>query len=357
MTQKFLVIFFDIHGRDLSIEKEVLEDIATLERINAAKDTKNMLFEKLRYADAIAVKHEKIGSSMIERLEKCRIIARFGSGYDNIDTVAATSKGIVVSYVPDYCSEVVAEHILACALWQIRGMKEFEKRIEQRYWCAQDVITDTSRDVTLGIIGLGRIGSSLSLKARGVGFKVIAYDPFKPDNHFRKKRAKRAIRLSHLLKKADILSLNVPLTQGGEYPTYRMIGKKEFQLMRKNAFLINTSRGEVLVKEAFLTALKTGTIKGAALDVLENEPRQDSNVKKGINSVFDAFKTLPNVFLTPHAAFSSTRSRRDVKFKGAMEIRKVLEGKFPRLIAWVNPEVKKSHLKKFPRSPTLSESD
>jgi len=349
---EFYVYLADTHGEDIEIEKRILKDIAKVEKGKREKNKekeKGRVLAKAKDADAIGVRHTRITKEIIERLNKCRIIVRFGGGYDSIDIKTATEKGVIVSFVPDYCTNTVAEHALTLALVKIRGLKEFARRIEKGFWSAQGVSAEMVQDVTLGIIGLGRIGGTLSRKANCLGFKVVAYDPFIKKGDFRLKQAQKMERLDDLLETSDIISLNVPLTRKGEskYPTFRMLGKKEFAKMKDRAYLINVCRGEVIDTDSLIFALKSRKISGVALDVIEGEPIQDSYLKKGDNPTFDKLKNLPNVTITPHCAFVSTRSIREVKEKGALEIKRVLEGGFPRDIAWVNPEVKPKYLKRF----------
>ena len=347
--KKYLVYLADIHGKDIKIEKELLGDIPVVkmdERTSRTRDA-HRIIRNGKHADGIGVRHTRVTADIIDKLQKCRIIARFGGGYDNIDIGAATSRGIIVTFVPDYCSDAVSEHALTLALMKIRGIKEFQKRVRRRFWSAQGVRADMAKDVTLGIIGLGRIGGALSKKASLVGFKVIAYDPFITIADFEEKGARRMRRLSDLLKNSDIISLNVPLTREGKHPTFRMLGRKEFRLMKKGASIINVCRGEVMDTSALISALRTHKISDVAIDVIEGEPRQNSYLRSGSNPTFDTLGKMPNVTITPHCAFTSTRSVRDVKRKGVMEIRSVLKGRFPRKIAWVNPEVKENYLKRF----------
>jgi len=350
--KKYYVYLADIHGKDIEIERKILGDIAIVEWGRREKDPekeKSRLIEKCKYADAIGVRHTRITREIIEHLEKCRIIARFGGGYDNIDVRAATESGIIVTYVPDYCADAVAEHALTLALMKIRNIKEFEKRTRNRFWSAQDVHVEMAQDVTLGIIGLGRIGKLLSKKASGVGFNVVAYDPLITDVDFKIVNAKKMEKLDDLLKVSDIIVLCAPLTKENEsrYPTYRMIGRREFEIMKEGAYIINVSRGELIDFDALVNALKSGKISGYATDVIEGEPVQDSYLREGENPYFDILISLPNVTITPHCGFASERSIREVKEKGALEIRRVLEGGFPREVAWVNPEVKEKYLKRF----------
>ncbi len=348
--KKYLVYLADIHGKDIKIEKKLLRDIAAVkkdERTSRTSDTQRII-RNGRNADGIGVRHTRITRDIIDKLERCRIITRFGGGYDNIDIKAATRKGIIVTFVPDYCTDAVSEHALTLALMKIRAIKEFEERVRKRYWSAQGIKADMAKDVTLGIIGLGRIGGALSRKASGVGFNVISYDPFITTADFERKKTKRMRRLSDLLRNADIISLNVPLTREGKHPTFRMLGRKEFRLMKKGAYIINVCRGEVMDTAVLISAIRTHKISGIAIDVIEGEPRQNSYLRSGNNPTFDTLRRMPNVLITPHCAFTSTRSVRDVKRKGAMEIRSALEGRFPREIAWINPEVKKNYLKRFP---------
>jgi D-3-phosphoglycerate dehydrogenase len=350
--EKFYVYLSDIHGKDIEIEEKILGDIAIVERGEREKDVekeKSRLIEKCKHADAIGVRHTRITRDIIEHLDRCRIISRFGGGYDNIDVKAATENSIIVAYVPDYCADAVAEHALTFALMKIRNIREFEKRVKNRFWSAQDIHVEMAQDVTLGIIGLGRIGGLLSKKASCVGFNVVAYDPFITDVEFKIKDAKKMEKLDDLLEVSDIIVLCVPLTKENEseYPTYRIIGKREFERMKKGTYIINVCRGEIIDTEALVDALKSEKISGYATDVIEGEPVQDSYLKEGENPYFDRLISLSNVTITPHCGFVSERSIREVKEKGALEIKRVLEGGFPRKVAWVNPEVKEKYLKKF----------
>lgn len=348
----FYVYLADIFGDNIEIERNILKDIAEVKRGEREQDEekdKEKVIKEAKNADAIGIKHARITREIIEKLERCRIIARFGVGFDNINVSAATEKGIIVTSTPDYCTDAVAEHALAFALVRIRGLKQFEDRIKKNFWSAEGISTEMAQDVTLGIIGLGRIGGALSRKASCVGFKVIAYDPLITDEDFKINQAIRMKELDDLLKTADIISLNVPLTmrEVSRYPTFRMIGSEELGKMKAEASLINTSRGGVVDTEAVISALESEKISGFATDVIEGEPVQNSYLKKGDYPIFDRLRTMPNVTITPHCAYTSTRSIKAVKEKGALEIKRVLEGGFPRDIAWVNPEVKPKYLERF----------
>lgn len=350
--KNFYVYLADIHKGNIEIEQSILKDIAEVKQGKRESDEgkeKERIITEAKNADAIGVRHTRITREIINKLEHCRIIARFGGGFDSIDVNAATEKGIIVTFVPDYGTEAIAEHALTLALIKIRGLKQFENRIKKGFWSAQGVSTEMARDVTFGIIGLGRIGGTLSRKAAGIGFDVIAYDPFIPDEEFKTKKAKRMKELDDLLKSADIISLNVPLTtiEVSKYPTFRIIGREELEKMKTGAYLINICRGEVIDTGALISALKSGKISGFATDVIEGEPMQDSYLRKGDNPTFDRLREIPNVTITPHCAFTSTRSVKTVKEKGALEIKRVLEGGLPRDIAWVNPEVKPKYLERF----------
>jgi len=351
-VKNFYVYLADIHGDNIEIEKSILKDIAEVKHSKREEDgekERERVIKEAKNADAIGARHTRIPEEVIDKLERCRIIARFGGGFDNIAVAAATAKGIIVTFVPDYCTEAVAEHALTLALVKIRGLKQFEDRVKQGFWSAQGVPAEMAQDVTLGIIGLGRIGGTLSRKASGIGFNVIAYDPFIPDEDFKVKQAKKISELGDLLKSADIISLNVPLTkkERAKYPTFRMLGEKEFGKMKEGAYIVDTCREEIMDTEALISALKSGKISGLATDVIEGEPVQNSYLKEGDSPAFDRLREIPNVTITPHCAFASTRSEKTVKEKGALEIKGVLEGGFPRDIAWVNPEVKSKYLRRF----------
>jgi D-3-phosphoglycerate dehydrogenase len=275
-------------------------------------------------ADALVVIDRPITESHIDRLRSCKIILALEVGYDFIDVEAATKKGIIVSNVPAYCSNQVAVHAVSLLLTVQRKIKILTEETRKGGWnyniCSP--LFDLEGGV-LGIIGLGKIGRRIVPKAKGFGMDVIAYDPYLHDDIFSLVGVHRCYELADLLRRADFITLHVPLT--GE--TFHMIGGKEVEMMKKGAIVINTCRGKVIDEKALHEGLASGKLGGAGLDVLENEPPDKQNPLLNMNTAV----------VTPHAAWYSEESMERLKQQGMDEVVRVLRGKRP----WyaVNPEV------------------
>lgn len=254
-------------------------------------------------------------ASVIEELGACRIIARAGIGTDNIDLAAAVKKGIVVTRVPDYCIEEVSDHALAFILLFARKLDLGAEIVRRGKWgIAPLQPIHPLRGAALGVVGIGRIGAALARKARSLGMRLLAHDPFMPEAAFRRLRAEKAT-LPRLLKESDYVSLHAPLTP----KTRGMIGAAELKRMRPGTVLVNVARGGLVNERALAAALKKGEIRGAGLDVLMEEPPGRGN----------PLVKLPNCIITPHCAWYSTASQEDLRRKAAGEILRVLQGRKP----------------------------
>ncbi len=340
-----VVAITDFHGRDLSLEKQLvntagfrLEELSTEETLRAKADE----------IVALAVRHFRVSESLLSALTRCRIVVRYGVGYENIPVSTATKSGMIVARVPDYCTEEVAEQALTGALLHIRRTIAFCRDVATGTWNAQAHIPVRSDTVQLVIVGLGRIGAALARKGLGVGFKVAAFDPFISESAFRECGVQELSSLDEALAQADILSLHVPLTRPpAAHPTSQMIGAAQLRKMKPGAVIINTSRGPVIDNTALCKALKSGQLGGAILDVLEDEPKQGRTFQPGDWPILDNLRKMENVILTPHCSFNSEQSVAKVKELGTQEINRVLQGEWPRSIAWVNPEVRDNYVARF----------
>lgn len=340
-----VVAITDFHGRDLALERQLvsaaglqLEELSTEEALRARADE----------IDALAVRHFHVSESLLRALTRCRIVVRYGVGYENIPVSAATELGMIVARVPDYCTEEVAEQALTGALLHIRRTVAYSRDVAAGTWNAQDHIPARSDSVQLVIVGLGRIGSALARKGLGVGFKVAAFDPFIPESAFRECGVQEIPTLDEALAQADILSLHTPLTRPPDaHPTLRMIGAAQLEKMKPGAAIINTSRGSVIDNAALCEALGSGRLGGVFLDVLEDEPKQGSVFQQGDLPTLDNLRKMENAILTPHCSFNSKQSVARVKELGTREIIRVLQGEWPRSIAWVNPEVGDEYAARF----------
>jgi D-3-phosphoglycerate dehydrogenase len=267
-------------------------------------------------ADAILNCYAKISARVIQNLKRCRIIARYGIGVDNVDLAAATKARILVTNVPDYCIDEVSDHALALLLTLARRTAAADAAVKAGAW---DVVAHAAirrlRGQTLGLLGFGKIAKALASKVQPLGMKVLVYDPYLAPELIVQHRAEAAS-LDRLLAEADAISVHVPLSP----ETRNLIGQRELAHMKPTAFLINTSRGGIVDEQALAVALKEGRLGGAALDVLGAEPPPPEH----------PLRQAPNIILTPHLAFYSRESVIELQTKAAEEVARALKGEPPR---------------------------
>jgi D-3-phosphoglycerate dehydrogenase len=263
--------------------------------------------------DAIFVYHAKLTPGLIGQLGDCSVIARCGSGYDNIDVAAARAAGKEVVYVPDYGIDDVADHTLALLLSCVRRVVSSDRAMRQGAWPSSRALGPMRRlrGSTLGLLGFGRIARAVAHRAQAFGMEVIAHDPA-IDELEAARRGVRAVAPGTLLREAHGVSLHVPLTPR----THHLIGADELALMRPDAILVNTSRGEIVDEAALVEALREGRLAGAGLDVFEAEPLPESS----------PLRTLSNVVLTPHSAAFSTQALAEVRKRAIADAVRVLAG-------------------------------
>lgn len=306
------------------LEHEILRGIARVRPL--ARHQEEDLFPAVRDASALMVWHDiRITEKTIRRLAHCRIIVRCGVGYDNVDIRAAGRRGIIVSNVPDYGVDEVADHALALALALTRKLRIYSREIFQKGRAGWNWRNGKplyrNRGRVFGILGMGSIGMATALRARACGWRVIFCDPYLPGGFGKAVHCKR-VEFDELLQKSDVLSLHTPLTD----ETRHMINAAALAQMKRTAVLVNTARGGVVDQKALLAALLKKRIAGAGLDVLEQEPPRDDD------PLLVAWRAgrLPNVILTPHSAFYSEDGFREMRAKAAEEICRVLRGGQPR---------------------------
>lgn len=318
-NQKPRVAITDCDHPSVEIERKILNEIKP-EFILAQCKIEDEVIEAAKDADGIINQYAPITRRVIESLKRCKVIARYGVGVDNIDVEAATEYGIIVANVPDYCVDEVSSHAMALILACARGITLLDRKIRDKKWdftFAKPLFR--TQNQTLGLFGLGRIAKMLVQKASGFGFKIIAYDPYvsKIDGGI------RLVEFSHLLSNSDFISIHSPLTNKTRYS----FGENELKKMKKTAYLINTARGPIVDEKALYKALKNKWIAGAALDVMEKEPPDWQN----------SLLKLDNLIITPHISFYSEESYIELKTKAAESVLSVLKGELPR--AMVNSQV------------------
>jgi phosphoglycerate dehydrogenase-like enzyme len=311
------------NAMETKIETETLAGCAAIERFQVASETE--LPERVfTESDAIIIWHQvKLSAASIQKLQKCRIIMRNGVGFDNVDIKAAGERGIPVCNVTDYGVEEVADHTLAFALALLRNLLSYHTQTAAGGWDWKigETVLRRFRDRTFGIIGLGRIGTAVALRAKAFNFKVLFHDPYLSAGVEKAVGIARADTLDELLRQSEIISLHCPLTD----ETRGMIGPAQFALMRPGVFIINTARGGIVDQAELKTALKSGKVAGAAMDVSAPEPPVDAELL-----------AMPNMLFTPHAAFYSQESFVECRRNSARVVRQYFEtGKIWNL---VNPE-------------------
>ena len=323
MSQLPLVLITDLIIEPLDCERAVLDGHAEVRALNARSQSE--LDDRLEAADAIMIYHYlRLDRDAIARLRKCRLIARPGVGYDNIDIRAARERGIPVVNVPDYGTEEVADSALGLALSLARGSHFLNSRL-RRGVGAWNV--DQARPVqrlrgrVFGIVGCGRIGSAAALRAKAFGFDVVIYDPHIPDGVDKALGVRRVDTLGELLAQSHIVSTHCPLTPH----TRNLIGAREIAQMPRGSFLVNTARGGVVDTPAVVDALASGHLAGAGIDVLEQEPPPaDSPVLRAWRDA--NHPAHDRLLLNPHTAFHSEEGCVEFRTKAAREVLRALRG-------------------------------
>ena len=232
-----------------------------------------------------------IEAGFINRLRQCKVIVRNGVGYDSVDIAAAAARGFRVWNVPDYGTEEVADHAIALAMARWRRLFPLAAEATLLGWRVEEQHrVRRLRTQSFGILGLGRIGTAAALRAKGLGFRVVFFDPYQPSGIQKAVGIERVNSLDELLAVSDVLSVHCPLTP----ETRGIIGEREIALMKPTAYLVNTARGDIVKKAPILAALRAGRLAGAGLDVIENEPLRTAEEA-----------ATPNLIATCHAAFCS----------------------------------------------------
>jgi D-3-phosphoglycerate dehydrogenase len=270
----------------------------------------------LARADVLLVALQPVTAQVMDAMPKCRLISRLGVGVDNIDLPAATARGIWVANVPDYGTDEVSTHAIALALAQLRGLPRLINDTKSGKWDGLAAAPFTRlTTLTFGVMGFGRIGSAAAKKALGLGLRVIAHDPFVSAETIRAAGA-QPVDLETLFSAADVVSLHFPLNAH----TRRSINARLLGLMKPSAYLVNTSRGGVIDEPALLDAVNAGQIRGAALDVLSEEPPAKDN------AVLQALIAHERILVTPHIAWYSEQGRYDMHALAAEDIARFLRG-------------------------------
>ena len=285
------------------------------------------VLKELEDVNCIITRLSKVTATMIDAAPHLQVIARHGVGYDNIDLEYATKRGIPVVFAPEAISLSVAEYTVGMILALNRKMVVADSAARLGAWKKRygELVGTNLLGKTVGLIGLGRIGGYVARRLHAFQVNLTYYDVI-PNNELERAIGIRRVPLDDLLKDSDIITLHVPLTE----QTRHMIGRREINLMKETAILVNTSRGAIIDEKALTESIQSQKIAGAALDVYENEPLETTN----------PLIQLHNVILSPHMSGHTVEALRTTAVQVAEEVRAVVSGRRPRYIA--NPEVLKS---------------
>ena len=283
-------------------------------RIAKSADKADIL-DVARDADGVLVTYAKLPGELLQELQRCKVIGRFGLGVDNIDIKAAAALNITVTYVPDYCLREVSDHAMALVLALARKVPFSNSLTQQGRWEMPDVVPIRRLDgQILGLIGLGNIPRLVVPKAKAFGFKVVAHDPFVSAAKA-EELGVALVSFERLLEISDFISVHAPLTP----QTRGLFNTDAFDRMKKGAYIINTARGPLIDEAALVVALDAGRLGGAALDVVATEPLSKDSPLLG----------RPNVIITPHTAFYSVEALEELQTKCATDVARVLSGEKP----------------------------
>jgi D-3-phosphoglycerate dehydrogenase / 2-oxoglutarate reductase len=265
-----------------------------------------------RDADAVLVTYAKLPGELLRQLKRCRAIGRFGLGVDNIDLSAAKALGIAVNYVPDYCLREVSDHAMALLLALARKVTFANTLVQSGRWEVPPIVPLRRLEgQVLGLVGFGNIPRALTPKAKALGLKVLAHDPYAAKDAF-DAAGVEGVSFDDLLARSDFISVHAPLSAA----TRGMMNAAAFVKMKKGAFVINTARGPLIDETALIAALDSGHLGGAALDVVTEEPLGKDSALLGRD----------NVILTPHTAFYSVEALEELQTKCASDVARVLSG-------------------------------
>jgi D-3-phosphoglycerate dehydrogenase len=289
---------FENEGKEILIKEGFQVD-------EVGKISKEELLNIISPYDVLIVRSgTKVTREVIEKGENLKIIGRAGVGLDNIDIEAATEYGIIVMNAPEGNTISAAEHTIALIFSLARNIPIANQTLKNGKWEKKKFVGTELYGKTLGIIGLGRIGKRVANLAKGIGMKVIGYDPYVSEEEIRDLGI-TMVNFEGVLKQADILTFHLPLTE----ETYHMISDKEFEIMKDGVMIVNCARGGIIDEEALVRYLKKGKVKGAALDVFEKEPIESS-------PLFE----FENVIVTPHLGASTKEAQINVACQLATQI-------------------------------------
>jgi lactate dehydrogenase-like 2-hydroxyacid dehydrogenase len=327
LPSKYTILIPDRVVESIEIEQAVFGEKAefVLGHAAASREIPDRVWNSCH---AVLAWHELVyDHSLLSKMKQCEVIVRVGVGYDNVDLQAADERNIVVCNVPDYGTGEVADHAMAMLLSFARGIPGISEKVrlsnENWSWKKVGNLKRLSESV-IGIIGLGRIGTAVALRAKGFGIRVLYYDPYKPAGYDKSLGVERVHDLYKMIEASDYVSLHTPLTN----ETRGMADKKFFAQLKPGAVLINTARGAIVELDALERSLRVGRLKAAGLDVLPEEPPNRNHPLLKAWTENDEW-LAGRLMITPHSAFWCVEALTEMRRKAAEEALRVLEGGAP----------------------------
>ena len=322
--KKKVFVTRQIPKEGLNLLKE-RDDISVLVYKKDAIITRSALLKGVKGTDAVlSLLTDKIDNAVLNAAgPQLKIISNYAVGFDNIDLATAAAKNIIVTNTPGVLTDAVAEHTFALMMSLCRRIPESDRFIragKYKGFGPMMLLGMELKGKTLGIVGLGRIGSGVAERAyKGMGMHIV-YNDVRRDERFEQELNAKYMTIDELLKTADVVSIHVPLL-----PTTRhLINKEKLAMMKKTTYLINTSRGPIIDEKALVKTLQKKQIAGAALDVFENEPKLTPGLTK-----------LSNVILTPHTASATVEARSTMAKLAAQSILDIFDGKIPQNVVQI----------------------
>lgn len=309
---------FPVH----ELERKYLREMGFTEIVEIEGTTPDEIIEAGRDAEAIIVISNYLRANVIDELKNCKAIIRKGTGCDKIDLDRATEKGIIVTNLPDFANQDVADHAILLMLAVARKLPVMQKSMETRDWINVKIQNELTRieGKTMGLVGFGNIGKKVAVRAKAFGMNVVDYHR-NVNPEVEESYGVKPVSFETLLKISDFIVLTCPLTK----ETYEMIGEKEINMMKPTAILVNVARGAVCDEKALAEALRNKRIAGAGIDVYEH-----INVFAPADGQPQClYDGLDNVILTPHCAADSKESKLESIEKSMEQLRMIVQGIFP----------------------------
>ena len=298
------VLITDFNYQDVELERGILE-VAGLELIEAQCRTEEDVIEAGQGVSALLTQYAKITARVFDALPELRLVGRYGVGYDIVDVEAARERGVWVANVPDYGTEEVAVHALSMVLALLRHLPLYDRDVKAGRWhSASTGPLYRLKNLTLGVVGVGRIGGTLARRASPWFGRTLGCDPYLAEDAW--PEGVEPACLEEVFSESRVVSLHAPLTD----ETRGFIDRGLLGRMPEGSYLVNTARGGLVVMDDLLRALDEGPLAGAGLDVLPQEPPTPDH----------PLLSHPNVILTPHAAFYSREAEKEVRSKAAQNV-------------------------------------